>query len=282
MHPGKKERHRTGRIGWLRAAVLGANDGILSTSSLVLGVAAAHATHSNVLVAAVAGLVAGAMSMAAGEYVSVHSQADTEQAELELEREELKADDKGEHTELMAIYLARGLDPSLAKQVAQQLMAHDALGAHARDELGISETLRARPIQAALASAGSFAVGAAMPLLVTAIAPAAGLIPLVFTGVPRTSRRIGCPRRRRSSDGGCNTCHILGRAGHGGHRGRRGAVRNSCVSGANRGRFSLVAQHWGFSPSIHPLPGPRRAALAFRPPLEPFWESYRWVQVILM
>jgi VIT1/CCC1 family predicted Fe2+/Mn2+ transporter len=174
MHPGKKERHRTGRIGWLRAAVLGANDGILSTSSLVLGVAAAHATHSNVLVAAVAGLVAGAMSMAAGEYVSVHSQA-----ELELEREELKADDKGEHTELMAIYLARGLDPSLAKQVAQQLMAHDALGAHARDELGISETLRARPIQAALASAGSFAVGAAMPLLVTAIAPAAGLIPLV-------------------------------------------------------------------------------------------------------
>jgi vacuolar iron transporter family protein len=126
-----KERHRTGRIGWLRAAVLGANDGILSTSSLVLGVAAAHATHSNVLVAGVAGLVAGAMSMAAGEYVSVHSQADTEQAELELERSELKADDKGEHKELMAIYVARGLDPSLAKQVADQLMVHDALGAHA-------------------------------------------------------------------------------------------------------------------------------------------------------
>ena len=179
MPVGNKERHRTGRIGWLRAAVLGANDGILSTSSLVLGVAAAHATHSNVLVAGVAGLVAGAMSMAAGEYVSVHSQADTEQAELELERAELKADDKGEHKELAAIYVARGLDPSLAKQVAEQLMAHDALGAHARDELGISETLRARPIQAALASAGSFAVGAAMPLLVTAMAPAAGLIPLV-------------------------------------------------------------------------------------------------------
>ncbi|MGD0469097.1 MAG: VIT family protein [Terriglobales bacterium] len=174
-----RERHRTERIGWLRAAVLGANDGILSTSSLVLGVAAAHATRSNVMVAGIAGLVAGAMSMAAGEYVSVHSQADTEQADLALERAELKADDKGEHQELTAIYVARGLKPALAKQVAEQLMAHDALGAHARDELGISTTLRARPIQAALASAASFAVGAAMPLLVTAMAPAAGLIPLV-------------------------------------------------------------------------------------------------------
>jgi vacuolar iron transporter family protein len=179
MSQGNKEWHRTGRIGWLRAAVLGANDGILSTSSLVLGVVAAHATHSNVMVAGVAGLVAGSMSMAAGEYVSVHSQADTEQAELERERAELKADDKGEHKELMAIYVARGLDPSLAKQVAEQLMLRDALGAHARDELGISETLRARPIQAALTSAGSFAVGAAMPLFVTAMAPVAGLIPLV-------------------------------------------------------------------------------------------------------
>jgi VIT1/CCC1 family predicted Fe2+/Mn2+ transporter len=174
-----KERHRTERIGWLRAAVLGANDGILSTASLVLGVAAAHSTHGNVLVAGVAGLVAGAMSMAAGEFVSVHSQADTEEAELELERTELKTDDKGEHKELAAIYVARGLDPSLAKQVAQQLMAHDALGAHARDELGITETLRPRPLQAALASAASFAVGAAMPLFVTAAAPGAGLIPLV-------------------------------------------------------------------------------------------------------
>jgi vacuolar iron transporter family protein len=174
-----KELHRTERIGWLRAAVLGANDGILSTASLVLGVAAAHATHSNILVAGVAGLMAGSMSMAAGEFVSVHSQADTEQAELERERAELKADDKGEHQELAAIYVARGLDPSLAKQVAQQLMAHDALGAHARDELGITETLRPRPLQAALASAGSFAVGAAMPLLVAAMAPRAGLIPLV-------------------------------------------------------------------------------------------------------
>jgi len=180
MPVDNKERHRTGRIGWLRAAVLGANDGILSTSSLVLGVAAAHATHRNILIAGLAGLVAGAMSMAAGEYVSVHSQADTEKAELEVERAELKADNKGEHKELTAIYIARGLEPSLAKQVAQQLMARDALGAHARDELGISKTLRARPIQAALASAGSFAVGAAMPLVVTALAPESGLIPLVF------------------------------------------------------------------------------------------------------
>jgi VIT1/CCC1 family predicted Fe2+/Mn2+ transporter len=174
-----RERHRTARVGWLRAAVLGANDGILSTASLVLGVASAHATHSNVLVAGVAGLVAGAMSMAAGEYVSVHSQADTEQADLKLERAELKTDDAGEHKELAAIYVARGLDPQLAKQVADQLMARDALGAHARDELGISASFTARPIQAALASAASFVAGALMPLLVTAVSPEAGLIPLV-------------------------------------------------------------------------------------------------------
>src|SRR5580700_11323131 len=179
MSANANERHRTSRIGWLRAAVLGANDGILSTSSLVLGVAAAHATHGNVLVAGVAGLVAGAMSMAAGEYVSVHSQADTEQAELELERAELKADDKGEHKELTAIYVARGLDPSLAKQVADQLMAHDAIGAHARDELGISEALKARPVQAAFTSAGSFAIGAVLPLIVSALAPATTLIMFV-------------------------------------------------------------------------------------------------------
>ena len=173
------ERHRTGRVGWLRAAVLGANDGILSTASLVLGVAAAHASHGNVMVAGVAGLVAGAMSMAAGEYVSVHSQADTERADLKLERAELKTDNAGEHKELAAIYVARGLDSKLAKQVAAQLMAHDALGAHAQDELGISAALQARPIQAALASAGAFAVGAAMPLFVTAVAAPAHLIPLV-------------------------------------------------------------------------------------------------------
>src|SRR5579863_7365422 len=175
----KKQLHRTGRIGWLRAAVLGANDGILSTSSLVLGVAAAHATHRYILVAGIAGLVAGAMSMAAGEYVSVYSQADSEEAELNLERAELKTDSKGEHQELTAIYVSRGLDPALAQQVAVQLMAHDALGAHARDELGISETLRARPIQAAVASAGSFAIGAVMPILVIAVSPTMGVIPLV-------------------------------------------------------------------------------------------------------
>ena len=179
MSVTQRERHRTGRVGWLRAAVLGANDGILSTASLVLGVASAHATHGNVMVAGVAGLVAGAMSMAAGEYVSVHSQADTEQADLKLERAELQTDDAGEHKELMAIYVARGLDPALAKQVAGQLMAHDALGAHARDELGISTSFRARPIQAALASAASFVAGGVMPLAVTAIVPAAVLIPLV-------------------------------------------------------------------------------------------------------
>lgn len=163
----------------MRASVLGANDGILSTASLVLGVAAARATHGNVVVAGVAGLVAGAMSMAAGEYVSVHSQADTEKSDLALERAELKTDDIGEHRELAAIYVARGLGPKLAKEVAEQLMAHDALGAHARDELGISPAFTARPIQAALASAASFAVGAAMPLVVTAVAPIAAMIPLV-------------------------------------------------------------------------------------------------------
>ena len=179
MPEGKKEHHLIGRIGWLRAAVLGANDGILSTSSLLLGVAAAHGTHRNLLVAGTAGLVAGAMSMAAGEYVSVHSQADTEHADLKLERLEIKRDNKGEHEELAAIYVGRGLDASLAKRVVQQLMAHDALGAHASDELGISETLRPRPIQAALSSAGSFAIGAAMPLVITAVAPVSVLIPLV-------------------------------------------------------------------------------------------------------
>ncbi len=167
------------RIGWLRAAVLGANDGILSTASLLLGVATSHASHANILVAGVAGLVAGAMSMAAGEYVSAHSQADTEHADLELERAELKADNRGEHAELAAIYVARGLEPALAKQVADQLMARDALGAHARDELGISDASAARPVQAALASAGSFGVGAAMPLLVSVFAPESSLIALV-------------------------------------------------------------------------------------------------------
>ena len=174
-----RERHRTDRIGWLRAAVLGANDGIVSTASLVLGVATAGATHGNVMVAGIAGLVAGAMSMAAGEYVSVRSQADSETAAINLERAELEADDQGERRELTAIYVGRGLDPTLAKQVADQLMAHDALGAHARDELGISETLSARPIQAALTSAASFAVGAAMPLLAVVVVSESSLIPVV-------------------------------------------------------------------------------------------------------
>jgi len=170
------ERHRTQRVGWLRAAVLGANDGIVSTASLLLGVAAADASRDNVLLAGVAGLVAGAMSMAAGEYVSVHSQADTEAADLERERRELETDNESEHNELTAIYIGRGLDSHLARQVADQLMKHDALGAHARDELGITAALRARPIQAALASAASFAVGAALPLVVAALASAANIL----------------------------------------------------------------------------------------------------------
>jgi vacuolar iron transporter family protein len=174
-----REWHRTEHVGWLRAAVLGANDGILSTASLVLGVAAAHGTRKGVLVAGVAGLVAGAMAMAAGEYVSVHSQADTEKADLAREHSELRANDEGERNELTEIYVGRGLDPLLAKQVADQLMAHDAIGAHARDELGISEALKARPVQAAFASAGSFAVGAAMPLIVSALVPEATLIGIV-------------------------------------------------------------------------------------------------------
>jgi VIT1/CCC1 family predicted Fe2+/Mn2+ transporter len=170
------ERHRTDRIGWLRAAVLGANDGIVSTASLVVGVAAAQASREAILVAGVAGLVAGAMSMAAGEYVSVHSQADTENADLSRERAELESDPAAELRELTAIYVARGLDPGLAQQVAERLTAHDALGAHARDELGISEAFSARPVQAALASAASFALGALLPLAATALAPSRGLI----------------------------------------------------------------------------------------------------------
>jgi vacuolar iron transporter family protein len=175
MSPRHRERHRTGRIGWLRAAVLGANDGIVSTASLVLGVAAADAPRSAIVIAGVAGLVAGAMSMAAGEYVSVSSQADTETADLERERKELSADVESETDELAAIYVGRGLDPPLAGQVAAQLMAHDPLGAHARDELGISEIVAARPVQAAFASAITFAVGAALPLLVVVISPETSL-----------------------------------------------------------------------------------------------------------
>jgi VIT1/CCC1 family predicted Fe2+/Mn2+ transporter len=166
------ETHRAERIGWLRAAVLGANDGIVSTASLVIGIAASHAPPGQVMLAGVAGLVAGAMSMAAGEYVSVSSQADTERADLARETKELATDRAHEHEELAGIYRARGLDAELAGRVAEQLMAHDALGAHARDELGITEMHSARPVQAALASAATFAVGAAMPLLTVLVAPA--------------------------------------------------------------------------------------------------------------
>lgn len=160
-----RERHRTHHSGWLRAAVLGANDGIVSTASLVIGVASAGVNRDTVLTAGIAGLVAGAMSMAAGEYVSVSSQADTERADLDRERKELEIDVEAERRELAGIYIKRGLDKHLARQVAEQLMAHDALGAHARDELGISEALKARPLQAAMASAVTFAIGAAVPLL---------------------------------------------------------------------------------------------------------------------
>lgn len=170
------EKHRTHRIGWLRAAVLGANDGILSTAGLVIGVAASNASRETVLVAGVAGLVAGAMSMAAGEYVSVSSQADTENADLEREKEELKTDTQAEHNELSAIYIKRGVDRDLADKVATQLMERDPLGAHAKDELGISEVLNAKPVQAALASAAAFTVGALLPLLIILISPRAALI----------------------------------------------------------------------------------------------------------
>jgi vacuolar iron transporter family protein len=174
----RHERHKLGALSWLRASVLGANDGIVSTSSLILGVAAAHATHSNIVLSGTAGMVAGAMSMAIGEYLSVHSQADTEAAALAQERSELETDPAGEHRELTDIYVRRGLSAGLAKQVAQQLMAHDALAAHARDELGFSAHSVARPLQAAAASASSFMAGATVPLLVAGLAATARVIPL--------------------------------------------------------------------------------------------------------
>jgi VIT1/CCC1 family predicted Fe2+/Mn2+ transporter len=198
MTSNHQEGHHTDRVGWLRAAVLGANDGIVSTASLVLGVAAASGGRSEVLIAGVAGLVAGAMSMAAGEYVSVSSQADTEKADLKRERAELATTPEREMDELAAIYTQRGLDPALARQVAEQLTANDALAAHARDELGISETMTARPVQAAVASAASFAVGAILPLLVVWLAPemslalAVALTSLFFLALLGTvSARVG-------------------------------------------------------------------------------------------
>ena len=201
----RRENHYITRIGWLRAAVLGANDGILSTGSLIIGVASAAADHRQIFITGLAGLVAGAMSMAAGEYVSVSSQADTENADLKKERNELKTDPKGEERELAAIYVKRGLAPALAREVATQLMSKDALEAHARDELGISEATTARPVQAAMASASSFSSGAALPLITATFAPIAwvawgvgiaSLIGLVVLGI--VGARIGGARIGRS------------------------------------------------------------------------------------
>ena len=177
-----RETHLVGRIGWLRAAVLGANDGIISTASLILGVASAQASQTNVLLAGIAGLVAGAMSMAAGEYVSVSSQSDTETADLARERRELANDPESEKTELAKIYVSRGVEPGLASQIAEQLMAKDALGAHARDELGISEITTARPVQAALTSAVTFSVGAAAPLALALVSPSSWIVATVSVG----------------------------------------------------------------------------------------------------
>ena len=229
LHP---ENHFVSRIGWLRAAVLGANDGIISTASLIVGVAAAAATQNDVLIAGVAGLVAGAMSMAAGEYVSVSSQSDTEQADLARERKELSENPAFELDELAAIYVERGVEQALARQVAQQLMAKDALTAHARDELGISEITTARPVQAALASAATFSVGAAMPLLMVVVSPAAALVPDRVGRVVGFPRSAGCDwrenrRRKRSARHGPRD--VLGRLGDGAHRRDREIVRHGCL-----------------------------------------------------
>ena len=223
LHP---EAHLVSRIGWLRAAVLGANDGIVSTASLIVGVAAAAAARGDIVVAGDRRLVAGAMSMAAGEYVSVSSQSDTEQADLARERQELADDIDAEHDELAGIYMERGLDGDLARQVAEQLMAKDALGAHARDELGISEITTARPIQAALTSAATFSAGAAMPLLAALVAPTGWIVPVVSVASLLFLALLGAIGARA---GGANVSarhdpgDLLGRAGHGDHRRHRRA-----------------------------------------------------------
>jgi VIT1/CCC1 family predicted Fe2+/Mn2+ transporter len=209
------EAHLIARIGWLRAAVLGANDGIISTASLILGVASATASQANVLLAGTAGLVAGAMSMAAGEYVSVSSQSDTENADLARERRELADDSEFEKRELANIYVSRGVEPSVAQQVAEQLMAKDALGAHARDELGISEVTTARPVQAALASAATFSVGAAAPLALALVSPSSWRIPTVslgFLGVSRPAWHDRCQSRRGKRSEANHSRDVLGRA----------------------------------------------------------------------
>lgn len=203
-----RERHRTNRVGWLRAAVMGANDGIVSTASLLLGVAAAGTDRNGVLVAGVAALVAGAMSMAAGEYVSVHTQADTEAADLAREQAELQADAHAELNELSTIYIDRGVEPGLAREVAQQLMAHDALAAHARDELGITEMLTARPLQAALSSAASFAAGALLPLAICLLVPAEQLVPATWVSATVSLTVLG---GLSAQAGGANMWRSAGR-----------------------------------------------------------------------
>ncbi len=225
IHP---ERHFTERIGWLRAAVLGANDGIVSTASLVVGVAAAGSAREALVVAGLAGLVAGAMSMAAGEYISVSSQADTEQADLARERKELAETPEAELAELTGIYVARGLDPALARQVAEQLTARDPLAAHARDELGITEELSARPVQAALASAATFAVGAALPLLVAVVVPLGAVIPAVAASSLVSLAALGA---------------VAASAGGAGRL--RGAVRVTFWSALAMGLTALVGRAFG-------------------------------------
>jgi VIT family len=227
MSLSHRERHRTERIGWLRATVLGANDGIVSTASLVLGVAAAQATHGNVLVAGVAGLVAGAMSMAAGEYVSVHSQADTEQADLALERRELRLDDAGEHRELTAIYVERGLNPGLAKQVADQLMAHDAIGAHARDELGDSQCATDSSCACVGRQLRRWSSDASVDRGHSPRGESDSPRRWNFTGVPRAPGWVGCARRWCASYRRRNARHAVGCLGDGSDCRSRSSLRDS-------------------------------------------------------
>jgi len=241
------EFHKSHRIGWLRAAVLGANDGIVSTASLMIGVAAAHANPSTILLTGLAGLVAGAMSMAAGEYVSVSSQADTESADIAKETAELMNEPESELKELTGIYMARGLNEELAHQVALALTAHDALGAHARDELGISEIVSAKPLLAALASAGTFAVGAALPLIVAIFTPQPYVIAMVagsFIAIFSRIRWIGSQGRWcKPSDRGCQSC-VLGGTGHAYY----------CLSGQAIWRGScLIILRLSTHPNCHPL-----------------------------
>ena len=226
------EKHLVSRIGWMRAAILGANDGIISTASIIVGVAAAATNQNSVLIAGIAGLVAGAMSMAAGEYVSVSSQSDTEQADLALERKELKDNPAFELEELAQIYVKRGVSQTLARQVAKQLMAKNALAAHARDELGMSEITTARPIQAALTSAASFSIGAAMPLLMVFVSPTNILVPLEFAaslGFLALLGAIGAKSRRRRNFARDGPCDVLGRVGNGSHCRYWKTGRHSCV-----------------------------------------------------